>query len=51
MVMNSFIKRTTETEIVLTPAVKGSIITVMTPEFYLNRCESHLRNEEYYEHI
>ena len=23
----------------------------MSPEFYLNMCESHLRNEEYYECI
>ena len=45
------IKRTTENEIVIKPADKGSIITVMLPEFYLNMCESHLRNEEYYECI
>ena len=33
------------------PADKESIITVMSPEFYLNIYESHLRNEEYYECI
>ena len=49
--LNSLIKRTTENEIVIKPADKGSIITVMSPEFYLNMCESHLRNEEYYECI
>ena len=49
--LNSLIKRTTENEIVIQPADKGSIITVMSPEFYLNMCESHLRNEEYYECI
>ena len=49
--LNSLIKRTTENEIVMKPADKGSIITVMSPEFYLNMCESHLRNEEYYECI
>ena len=47
--LNSLMKRTTENEIVIKPADKGSIITVMSPEFYLNMCESHLRNEEYYE--
>ena len=45
--LNSLIKRTTKNEIVIKPADKGSIITVMSPEFYLNMCESHLRNEEY----
>ena len=40
--LNSSIKRTTENEIVIKPADKGSIITVMSPEFYLNMCESHL---------
>ena len=49
--MNSLIKRTTENEIVIKPADKGSIITVISPEFHLNMCESHLRNEEYYEYI
>ena len=49
--LNSLIKRTTENEIVIKPADKGSIITVMSPEFYLNMCESRLRNEEYYECI
>ena len=49
--MNSLIKRTTENEIVIKSADKGSIITVMSPEFYLNMCDSHLRNEEYYECI
>ena len=47
--LNSLIKRTTGNEIVIKPADKGSIITVTSPEFYLNMCESHLRNEEYYE--
>ena len=49
--LNSLIKRTTENEIAIKPADKGSIITVMSPEFYFNICESHLRNEEYYECI
>ena len=49
--MNSLIKRTTKKEIVIKPADKGSIITAMSPEFYLNMCESHLWNEEYYECI
>ena len=49
--LNSLIKRTTENEIVIKPADEGSIITVMSPEFYLNMCDSHLRNEEYYECI
>ena len=49
--LNSLIKRTTENEIVIKPVDKGSIITVMSPESYLNMCESHLRNEEYYECI
>ena len=47
--LNSLIKRTTENEIAIKPADKGPIITVMSPEFYLNMYESHLRNEEYYE--
>ena len=49
--LNSLIKRTTENEIVIKPADKGSIITAMSPELYLNVCESLLRNEEYYESI
>ena len=47
--LNSLIKRATENEIAIKPANKGPIITVMSPEFYLNICESHLRNEEYCE--
>ena len=39
--LNSLIKRT-ENEIAIKPADKGSIITVMSPEFNLNTCESHL---------
>ena len=49
--LNSLIKRTNKNEIVIKPPNKGSIITVMSPEFYLNMCESHLRNEKYYECI
>ena len=49
--LDSLIKITTENEIIIKPADKGSIITAMSPEFYLNMCESHLRNEEYYECI
>ena len=49
--LNSLIKRSTENKIVIKPADKGSIITVMSPEFYLNVCESHLRNEEYCEYM
>ena len=45
--LNSLIKGTAENEIVIKPADKVSIITVMSPEFYLNMCESHLRNEQY----
>ena len=40
--LNSLIKRTTENEIVIKPADRGSIITVLSPEFYLNMSESHL---------
>ena len=47
--MNSLIQTSTENEIVIKPPDKGCIITVMSAEFYLNMCESHLRNEEYYE--
>ena len=49
--LNWFIKITTENEIIIKPADKGSIITDMSPEFYLNMCQSHLPNEEYYECI
>ena len=49
--LNSLIKRTTKNEIVIKPADKESIISVMSPDFCLNMCESHLRNEEYYECI
>ena len=49
--LNSLIKRTTENETVIKPADKVSIITVMSREFYLNMCKTHLQNEEYYECI
>ena len=49
--LNSLIKRTTENAIVIKTADKESIITAMSPELYLNVCESLLRNEEYYESI
>ena len=42
MVFNSLIKRTTENEIVIKPADKVSIITIMSPGFYLNMCDSHI---------
>ena len=34
--LNTLINRTTENEIVIKPTDKGSIITVISPEFYLN---------------
>ena len=40
--LNQLIKRATENEIVIETADKGSIIAIMSPEFYLNMCESHL---------
>ena len=49
--LNSLIKRTIENEIVIKSAAKGSIITVISPEFYLNMCELYFRNEEYHECI
>ena len=49
--LNSLTKRTTENETVIKPADKGSIITVISPELYLNMCESLLQNEKYYEGI
>ena len=35
-------------EIIIKPADKGSIVVVMTPEFYWKMCQSHLNNEQYY---
>ena len=40
--ISSLIKRATENEIVIETADKRSIIAIMSPEFYLNMCESHL---------
>ena len=36
-------------EIIIKPAYKGSIVVVMTPEFYWKMCKSHLNNEQYYQ--
>ena len=49
--LNSLTKRITEDETVIKPADKRSIITVMSPEFYLNMYELNLRHEGYFECI
>ena len=49
--MNLLIKKTIGNETVVKSADKGSIISVMSPDFYLNMCKSHLQNEESYECI
>ena len=32
-------------------AVKGSIVTIMSPEYYWNICKKHLSITEYYEKV
>ena len=35
-------------EIIIKPADKGSIVVVMSSEYYWTMCQSHLNNEQYY---
>ena len=35
-------------EIIIKPADKGSIVVIMSSEYYWTMCQSHLNNEQYY---
>ena len=35
-------------EIIIKPADKGSIITIMSPDYYWNTCQSHISDTSYH---
>ena len=46
--LNSLIEKTKQNKIVIKQADKGSIVVVMSPDYYLNMCLRHLKNVEFY---
>ena len=38
-------------KIIIRKGGKGSIVTIMSPEFYLNMCNEHFSITEYYEKV
>ena len=46
--LNSLITKIRLNEIIIKPADKGSIVVVMSSEYYWTMCQSHLNNEQYY---
>ena len=51
MALESLMKKTRNNELVIKPADKGSIIVVMSPQFYWDMCLRHLNNPVYYEEV
>ena len=47
--LNSLMTKIRSSEIIMKPADKGSIVVVMTPEYYWIMCQSHWNNEQYYQ--
>ena len=46
--LNSVMTKIKSNEIIIKPADKGSIVVVMSSEYYWTMCQSHLNNEQYY---
>ena len=46
--LNSLIKKIEDKEIIIKPAEKGSIIVIMSPDYYWNICQSHISDTSYY---
>ena len=49
--LNVLISLTTNMKIIPKKSDKGSIVTIMSPEFYWNMCKKHLSITEYYEKV
>ena len=47
--LNSLMTKIRSNEIIIKPADKGSIVVVMSSEYYWTMCQSHLKNEQYYQ--
>ena len=48
MALDSLMRKTRNNELVIKPADKGSIIVVMSPQFYWDMCLRHLNNPVFY---
>ena len=46
--LNSLMTKIRSNEIMIKPADKGSIVVVISSEYYWKMCQSHLNNEQYY---
>ena len=47
--LNSLMTKIRSNEIIIKPADKVSIVVVMSSEYYWTMCQSHLKNEQYYQ--
>ena len=49
--LNKLILRAKQKEIIIKKADKGSIVVIMSPEYYLDMCCRHLNNTEFYKEL
>ena len=49
--LDSLMRKTSSNQLVIKPADKGSIIVVMSPQFYWDMCWKHLNNPTFYEEV
>ena len=46
--LNSLTRKIENKAIIIKPANKGSIIVIMSPDYYWNKCQSHISDTSYY---
>ena len=49
--LNSLMNKIRSNKIIIKPADKGSIVAVMSSEYYWTMCQSHSNNEQYHRYL